>query len=708
MFLKKTDIAFFVLVSLGVGEPCAAADTTESTLDTVVVTGSRYEHSTFNLPASVDVIDAGHIGGAQARVNLSEALSSVSGVTALNRQNYAQDLQISSRGFGARSAFGIRGIRLIADGIPATMPDGQGQAATFDLDVADHIEVMRGPFASVYGNHAGGVIQMFSRSGEGSPTGAARFQAGSWGSHKADASVEGSEGPWSYLFDTSRFDTDGYRQHSATSRNQSFVKLVATPEEGNRITFVGGSLGQSDTQDPQGLIWVKAKSDPRSVATPALDFNTRKSIDHVQGGVTWEHRSGNDQFELLAYTGTRSVTQFQSVPVAAQLASNKNSGGVVDFDRRFGGTGARWTHINELGSDARLASTFGIDYDQSTDDRKGYENFIGAVLGVKGNLRRNEADAVRNVSPYAQVEWKSVPWTVTAGVRHSDVRFAVTDKFLSNGDDGGRLHYSATTPMLGVVYQVNPKLNAYLSAARGFETPTFNELFYSAGGQGFNFGLDAATSRHLEIGLKALPGRDTRVDVALFAIATENELVVDQSLGGRTSYRNAGSTVRRGIEMTIDSSFDRGFSARLSIAALRAIYDEAFLTKVGVGGSLVTKQVAVGARLPGTPNATAFGELAWTDPIRGINAALEVVARGRIYVEDSNSFAPAPGYGIANLRLSHEDTVVGWQVKEFARIDNLFNRAYIGSVIVSDNNNRYYEPAPDRNWLLGIEIRRGF
>jgi len=677
-------------------------------MDTVVVTGSRYEHSTFDLPASVDVIDAGRIGDAQARVNLSEALNAVAGVTALNRQNYAQDLQVSSRGFGARSPFGIRGIRLVADGIPATMPDGQGQAATFNLDVADHIEVMRGPFASVYGNHAGGVIQMFSRSGEGSPTASVRLQAGSWGSHKADASVEGSEGPWSYLFDTSRFETDGYRQHSAASRNQSFVKLVATPEDGSRITFVGGSLGQSDTQDPQGLTWAKAKSAPRSVATPAMDFNTRKSIDHVQGGVTWEHRFGNEQIELLAYTGTRSVTQFQSVPVAAQLASSKNSGGVVDFDRRFGGSGARWTHVSELGGDARLASTVGVDYDVSTDDRQGYQNFIGVVLGVKGNLRRKEVDSVRNVSPYAQAEWTLAPWTVTAGVRHSDVRFAVADKFLSNGDDGGRLHYSATTPMLGVVYQVNPKLNAYFSAARGFETPTFNELFYSAGGNGFNFGLDATTSHHLEVGLKAKPGRDTRVDLALFSISTENELVADQSLGGRTSYRNAGSTSRRGIELTIDSAFGGGFSGRLSVAALRAIYDTAFLTKVGVSGTLVTKQVAAGARLPGTPNATAFGELAWTDPIRGINTALEIVARGHIYVEDSNSFVPAPGYGIANLRLSHEDAAAGWQIKEFARIDNLFNRAHIGSVIVSDNNNRYYEPAPDRNWLLGVEIRRGF
>ena len=251
-------------------------------------------------------------------------------------------------------------------------------------------------------------------------------------------------------------------------------------------------------------------------------------------------------------------------------------------------------------------------------------------------------------------------------------------------------------------------MNAYLSAARGFETPTFNELFYSAGGKGFNFGLDATTSHHLEIGLKAQPGRDTRVDLAVFAINTENELVVDQSLGGRTSYRNAGSTSRRGIELTIDSTFGGGFSGRLSVAALRAIYDEAFLTNVGVGGSLVTKQVAVGARLPGAPNATAFAELAWADPTRGINTALEVVARGHLYVEDSNSFAPAPGYGIVNLRLSHEDVAAGWQLKEFVRVENLFNRAYIGSVIVADNNNRYYETAPDRNWLLGVEIRRGF
>jgi iron complex outermembrane receptor protein len=680
----------------------------ETMLDTVVVTGSRHEHSTFDLPASVDRIDVSRIADGQARVNLSEALNTLAGMTAQNRQNYAQDLQVSSRGFGARSAFGIRGVRLIADGIPATMPDGQGQAATFNLDVADRIEVMRGPFATMYGNHAGGVVQMFSRDGAGAPQGSARFQAGSWGSRKLDLSAEGSAGSKSYLFDVSRFDTDGYRQHSAATRDQSFAKLVAALDEDNRFTLVAGSLRQDDTQDPQGLTWTQAGSDPRSVAAPALLFNTRKSIDHVQGGVIWERRMGDDQLEVMTYTGTRRVIQFLSIPVDAQTANVRNSGGVVDFDRCFDGVGARWTHVQQLSGDARLIATAGLDYDASTDDRKGYENFIGATLGVRGNLRRNESDTVRNLSPYVQAEWKSAPWSVTAGVRHSDVRFAVRDKFLSNGDDGGNLGYSDTTPMFGVVYQAAPALNFYMSAAHGFETPTLNELFYSAGGSGFNFGLKAATSRHLELGFKALPGRDTRLDVALFAIGSENELVVDGSLGGRTSYRNAGSTARRGIEASLETAFEKGFSARLSVAALRAIYDESFVAQIGVNGGLVATPVAVGSRLPGTPNLAVFGELAWADPARGVNAALEMVARGRIYVEDSNSFAPAPAYAIANLRLGHERLVGGWKIGEFVRIDNLFDKPYIGSVIVGDNNNRYYEPAPDRNWLFGVDIRHEF
>lgn len=240
--LKRHALASSIIAALSTYAPCALADQpAAAAVPVVVVTASRTEQLSFDLPASIDVIDANAIGAAQPRVNASEALAAVPGLVAQNRQNYAQDLQISSRGFG------VRGVRLIADGIPATMPDGQGQAATFDLDMAERIEVLRGPFSALYGNHSGGVVQLFTRDPKGPPAIELNVSSGSYGSHKTDLNAGGSSGKFGYLIDVSRFETDGYRSHSAATRDQAYAKLTFAPSATSRLVLVAGGLRQDDT-----------------------------------------------------------------------------------------------------------------------------------------------------------------------------------------------------------------------------------------------------------------------------------------------------------------------------------------------------------------------------------------------------------------------------------------------------------------------------
>jgi iron complex outermembrane receptor protein len=284
----------------------------------------------------------------------------------------------------------------------------------------------------------------------------------------------------------------------------------------------------------------------------------------------------------------------------------------------------------------------------------------------------------------------------TGGLRHSRVSFDVDDRYLSNGNDSGSVDYRHTTPLLGVLYKLTPSLNVYASAARGFETPTLNELFYSGTGAGFNFGLAAANSTQLEAGAKALLGKDVRVNTALFQVRTSDELVVDASSGGRTSYRNAGATLRQGLELSLDADLHAGFSARLAATCLRAIYDQAFTG------------VAKGNRLPGVPKSSLYAELAWKDADGRLGAALETVANGMIYPDDANAAIPAPGYAIVNARVQAGQGFGGWRLREYARINNLFDRTYVGSVIVGDSNKRYYEPAPGRNWVLGASAQYRF
>lgn len=675
-------------------------------IDVVVISGSRVEHVSRDLAAAVDVIDADRIKDGQIRVNASEALVAVPGLVVQNRQNYAQDLQISSRGFGARAAFGVRGVRLLSDGIPATMPDGQGQSATFNLDMAERIEVLRGPFSTIYGNHSGGVIELFTKDGQGTPTVETSVVGGSYGTHKVDLNAQGNKGGIGYVLDASRFDTDGYRSHSAATRDQTFAKLTLAPSDSSKLTLVANGLHQADTQDPLGVSWATYLSDPRageidtSVKTGqtfAERYNTRKSIDHQQLGAHYEQRFGEDRLRVTAYVGNRKVVQYQSFNTGAQAPAGQ-AGGVIDFDRDFYGVDSNWLNVSRLAG-GTLSTTVGVDYGRSSDARKGFNNFSGTQLGVEGALRRDEQDIVSNLDPYLQTEWQNGPWLLSGGLRHSRVEIKVDDHLPvvpGNPNDSGNLSFSHTTPVLGALYKVNPALNLYTSAARGFETPTLNELFYSGPDGKFGFNLKPAQSTHVEVGAKALLGRASRLNVAVFQARTSDELVANGSVNGRASYRNASKTLRQGLELSLDSSWSHGFSSRLALTSLRAIFDQT------VGN------VAAGNRLPGVPNANLYGELAWKSASDDLGAALEMIASGKAFAEDTNKDMPSPGYAVLNARVNAKQELGKWRFKEFARLNNLADRSYVGSLIVGDANKRYYEAAPGRNWLLGVSAQYVF
>jgi iron complex outermembrane receptor protein len=368
---------------------------------------------------------------------------------------------------------------------------------------------------------------------------------------------------------------------------------------------------------------------------------------------------------------------------------------VVDFDRDFDGLDLNWQDQRQF-ADGQLRTTAGIEYGASTDQRKGFENFVGDQFGVKGKLRRDETDDLSTLDPYVQSEWQRGAWVLAGGVRHTHLDVDVRDHYLANGDDSGSVTYSRATPFLSALYKVEPKLNVYASAAHGFETPTLNELFYSGTGGGFNFALRPATSLHLEAGAKAIIGANTRADAALFQVRTHDELVVDIASGGRTSYRNAARTLRQGLELSVTSDLDEHLSSRLAATLLRAVYDQGFGT------------TRSGSRLPGVPGASLYGELAWKDASGRVGAALETFASGKAYPDDANAARPAPGYAVFNARVQARQGAGRWYVKEFVRLNNLFDRTYVGSLIVGDSNQRYYEAAPGRNWIMGVSAQYRF
>ncbi|WP_241672990.1 TonB-dependent receptor family protein [Lacisediminimonas profundi] len=652
----------------------------ERQLEEVVISASRSEQTSFDAPAAISSVSVDPGNQARPLVNLSELLSTVPGLQARDRQNYAQDLQLSVRGFGTRSTFGVRGVRILVDGIPATMPDGQGQAATASLNSASRIEVLRGPLAQLYGNAAGGVVQIFTRDPAAPPSFTANAGAGSHGQRQVGASLSGGSKELAGLIDVTHFSTDGYRDHSAAQRTQANVKVVARPTEATSITGIYNWFHQPMTQDPLGLTRAQYLANPRQVFAGANTFDTRKSIEQQQGGVVLEHRlTAIDTLHARAYAGTRQIFQ--------TLAFQNN--GVVDLDRGYGGIGLAWsrkTRVNGL----PLNWTAGIDADRQRERRKGFDN----NSGTPGTLRRDENGEASNLDAYGQMDWAVHPqWRLIAGVRASRVRLAVDDYFIVGGNpnDSGSVQYRQTSPVLGTVWHASHDLNVYANLGQGFETPTLAEAAYRAVGSGPNFSLRSSTSKQGEIGLKLKRGRHA-FEAALFTARSDNEIVPSQVVAGRTVYQNVDDVERRGLEAAWQAQWN-GLNSRLAYTLVDASFRRAYTNAQGA-------TIASGNRLPGVPLHALAAEVSMRHHGR-MQSALEMRVESKTWVNDINSDA-APAFAVFNLRTGIELPAGRGRTMLFARIDNLLDRRYAGSVIVNDGNGRFYEPAPGRSFFVGL------
>lgn len=682
----------------------AQAQAQAEALAPVVILATRGARQWLDVPASVDVVEGDTIRDARLRINLSESLGRVPGLVVLNRQNYAQDLQISSRGFGSRSTFGVRGLRLYVDGVPASFPDGQGQVSHFPLTQAERIEVMRGPFSALYGNSSGGVIALTTQLPRGEPQFVVSGAYGSDGTWRAGLAGSGGTERASFALDAGRFETDGTRPHSAARRDSVHLRVALDDIPLGRLRVSLNSLAMPDAQDPLGLTRAQFDADPDQTSPLARQFYTRKTTRQTTIG--GDLRSDLALFGVpltlttTAWLGERSVTQFQAIPVTTQLNPG-SPGGVIDFDRGFGGADLRATM-----QFATVTASVGVNVELMDEARRGFENFVGPptapTLGVQGKLRRDEDNRVQALDAYAQVEWRLAPaWSAHAGVRGSTIDVRSDDRFIrgTNGDDSGETSFSAVNPTLGLVYRPGASWSVYAAYGRGFETPTLNELAYRPDGSaGLNTALEAARSDNVEVGTKLVAGH-WRAALALFSVRTDDEIVVRTNAGGRASFGNVARTRRDGIEASVQWQPQGRVSATASLTWLDARFDTPFLACGPAPCLTPTLPVARGNALPGVPEFTAFAEVryraSWADLVA------EWRAQSEIAVDDRNTDA-AGGYAVLGLSVARTLLVLG-KPRLFARVDNLFARRYAGSIIVNEGNGRFFEPAPGRTWLAGVD-----
>ncbi|HWL63736.1 MAG TPA: TonB-dependent receptor [Steroidobacteraceae bacterium] len=711
--MKRIATPFLIATGCLAGFPASTTVAAEEELSPVVVSATRLRSvSDLDAPASISTV---HLDADNnlMQSNVTELLAGIPGVTALDRQNYAQDTQLSIRGFGSRSTFGVRGLRLYADGIPASMPDGQGQLSHFSVLGADSMQVMRGPFSALHGNSSGGVVQIWSRAGTPEPS--ARLR-GTWGSNDTSTlsgQALGTTGPLDYNLAASRFETDGYRDHAAARRDSANLRLGVDLGPDQSLTLVANFVDIPEAQDPLGVTPDAWRADPRGTADVATQFNTRKSVEQLQGGAVYEHRFNAHTVRAMVYTGNREVTQYLSIPPGTQRATQTHAGGVVDLDGSYEGADLRWSYLGSLAGRA-LEITFGTNLDRQNQLRRGYENFLGPVdntcsgattCGVRGALRRDETNRIRNFDQYAQGYLHfSDRWSAMAGVRHSEVRFRNIDRYVSgtNGDDSGTRKFSDTTLVGGVVFRPTSEWRIYASLGDGFETPTFNEISYrSDGGSGLALGLQGARSRNYELGTKWRPGAGLEVDAALFRADTDNELLVARNSGGRSSFRNAdGRTRRQGFETSLLARLPQG----LSLEGSYTLLDAEFLSDNAIcsGTPCTTPNVTVpaGSRIPGVARHQGTLALRWSPG--PWQAGLEFEARGDMVVNDIDAFR-APGFGLWHAEIGRNWDLGGSSLRTFARVENLLDKTYVGSIIVNEGNSRFFEAGPERTAMIGLQ-----
>ncbi|MDV7662282.1 TonB-dependent receptor [Acinetobacter baumannii] len=723
--LRLDRLHYCILMSMGcISSPLVWAEDLNSDvakLPTLHVEATRTDTGYLQTPASVFRIEAPQVDSS-SQVNLTEVVKGIPSLQIRNRENYAQDLQLSMRGFGARSTFGVRGIRLYVDGIPATMPDGQGQTSNIDLSSLDHVEVLTGPFSSLYGNSSGGTILTSTKEGQGKDSIELSYSGGSHDKSRAglvlQGGAKGANEP-SYIISSSYFDTDGYREHSGAEKVLNNAKLSWNLDDGSKINWVTNYV-KIHADDPQGLTHAQWNANPKQVNDADNTYKVRKDIEQTQTGMTWS-KPINDKNELyaMAYLGNRQVTQYQSIPkgdvtlkdgkpIYTGQANPNHAGGVIDFDRNYYGADFRWTGKELL---PNTTVSVGVALDAMDEDRKGYENFnANGIYGVKGKLRRDEDNTLWNIDPYLQASWQFLPtWRLDTGVRYSNVHYKSKDHFTSgpdqygtvNGDDSGKTDYDKVLPSAALSWQILPELMAYMSYAKGFETPTFTEMAYPAdtSKSGFNFDLKPSTSDTYEAGLKS-QNQLGDFTLAVFQTKTKNDIVSAGSSNGRAAFRNADKTLREGVEFAWNKKLWRDLTAIASYTYLDATFD----STVPAAGKI--SEIPEGNAIPGIAKNQAYVSLTW-QPSHGLYGGVDVQYMDKVYVNDTNSDA-APSYSVTSANVGYAWVIGDWKVNSFARVDNLFDKKYAGSVIVNDGNSRYFEPADGRNWSAGLRVIKQF
>lgn len=672
----------FILTTLPVaGQAPGAQDTI--IFNPINVTATRTERQASEIPNALTHFDRYPQQDFQPGVTLDEFARSTPGVFFQNQANFTQDLRIAIRGFGARSAFGVRGIQMRVDGIPQTLPDGQTQLDSIDPGMIEHMEIVRGPLASLYGNASGGMIGMTTLEAPRERFAVSPRQVfGQYGLFKSELFAGGRHERFDYTVFGSHLQQNGWRDHSAVENYFTQAKLNFKVNDDSDLMLLFRKFYSPEARDPGALTLAEVRADPAQAATRNRQFNAGEEIDQEQAGIRFRTKPSAGQ--ELSFTAHMLHRDFQNrLPLF--------DGGQVQFDRHVGGVSLQYTNDHRLfNRPNRLIS--GVDYGIQNDDRQRFNNDSGR----RGALVLNQAERVQNIGPFFRNEWRARDkLDLVLGGRWDWFLFEVKDHYRDDGNQSGRKTLSQASGTVGAVYHLNDHHQIYANVASIFETPTTTELINNPSGKGgFNPNLSPQTSLSQELGMRGA-AYDFQYETTLFYIYTWNEILPFErpEFPGRAFFRNSGQSSRLGVETRLATPEWKGLRGEVSYTFSDFEFEKYRINDASLSGNA----------FPGVPRHRWEGLLRYAHPL-GFFGQLHVQRVGAFYVNDSNTDANN-AYNLGQL-------LFGWGTRYrwldgsvFFGINNLFDERYNANTRINAAFGRYFEPGAPFNVYGGLRIR---
>ena len=662
----------------------------QTQMEEIVVSASRVERQLGQVPMAVSLVNLRDLQLGRQELGLDESLMRVPGLFMQNRYNFAQDLRVSIRGFGARASFGMRGIKVFTDGIPVTLPDGQSGTDDLDIGSAERIEVIRGPAASLYGTASGGVISVTTETPPQDPFIETRFTFGDYGHRKYQAKLGGSAGNLGYLVNVSHMEMDGYRDFSGVEHRLINTKFTYELDETADLTVIASAVDSPRAQDPGGVTRADAAADRRGAQPRNTSSAAGEAFEQQRLGLVYNKRIGEKHdLTLRSYSLWKDFRTF--IPIGSHIPFVPDDG-VVQFDREHYGAGALYTYTDSL---AGLPNRFslGVDVDVQRDDRQRFIN----NAGVQGARVFDQLEKAESLGLYFRNETEfTEALTLSVGGRLDSLDLSIDDRYLVNGDQSGGIDFDEFSPAVGLMWNLSAALNLYGNYATSFETPTFTELGSPAQDLNVNLGgfnnVGAQEATSLEIGAKGmLFGDRVFYDMAAYTMDVEDEISNVVSIANRAFFENA-DTDRHGIEAQLQVQL----TDQLDLTGAYTYSDFTF-------DSFDGKPNAVGQRVPGIPKHLFYAELAYTRA-SGFFAIWDMQWVGDFYADNANA-DKVDSYRVSNVRLGAERQLGGVTVAPFFGINNLFDEDYFSNVRVNAFGGRAFEPAPERHVYGGVRIR---